>query len=164
MIIGLDWRVKVLAFLVSVLLLAGCGLSSTDASRSKAKSGSKGLEFTGDQGKIVVDGSGKALPRNFPSDLPIFKPSRVKSTVVSRGTSETTMTMVIFKTGADTAEVFNFYQSGLPAAGWTIDSTVGGEPGAAIVTATKADQIGSVSIGRDRETKATIISVSVTSK
>lgn len=84
----------------------------------------------------------------------------MKSTVESRGTSETTMAMTIFETKTKVADVAAFYQNGLPANGWTIDSTAGPEP-AMTFAAAKANQTGSISISEDKETKATIISINV---
>lgn len=155
---------KILRILLvlTVVGLAACAPSKTGTEgKSKAR---KSLEFKGDQGKLVIDGSGKSLPSNFPDDMPIFKPSRVKSTVNSRGQKEATMTMAILQTSINTTDVSAFYQTNLPAKGWTINSTACPEPGVTVLAATKDNQVGSISIGLDKETKATIISINVTSK
>lgn len=147
--------------MISVLSACAPPSFSKAAGPRRAKIARKGLEFKGTQGKLVVDESGRSLPKTFPGDMPIFKPSRVKSTVESEGTSETTMTMTILETKATVADVAAFYQNGLPANGWTVDSTASPAPGAMTLATAKANQTGSIGISQDKETKATIISINV---
>lgn len=154
----------ILSILILAVLSACAPSSSSRAGAKRAKIGRDRLEFKDAQGKLVVDESGRSLPKTFPPDMPIFKPSRVKSTVESRGTSETTMAMTIFETKAKVADVATFYQNGLPANGWTIDSTAATGPAAVTFAAAKANQTGSISVSEDRETRATIISINVSSK
>jgi len=152
--------------LSTALVLSACApsLPSKTAGLKRAKDARNRLEFKDGRGRLVVDGTGKALPSDFPADMPIYKPSQVKGTVASRGAGETTMTMTIFKADAKVAEVAVFYQNSLPASGWTIDSTAGTEPGAVMLVAAKDNQTGSISIRRDKGIKATIISINVVNK
>ncbi|MDP1808536.1 MAG: hypothetical protein Q8L35_03260 [Actinomycetota bacterium] len=149
--------------ILMISVLSACAPSSLSKApgSGREKIARKRLEFKGAQGKLVVDESGRSLPQAFPTDMPIFKPSRVKSTVESQGTSETTMTMTILEAKAKVADVAAFYQNSLPANGWTIDSTVSPAPSAVTLAAAKANQTGSISISEDKETKATIISINV---
>ena len=145
-------------------ILAACApgqaAKTTATGGGKVKVERKRLEFRDDKGKLVVEESGKSLPEEFPKDMPIYKPSQVKSTVSSRGAEESTMTMVIFKTKAKVADVAAFYQSNLEAGGWAINNVVNAEQGATFAVS-KANQAGSIAINEDNDRRATIISINV---
>ena len=149
-----------MAFLISACE-PGTGAKTAGAKSTKKKVERKQLEFKGEKGKLVVEEAGKSLPEGFPTDMPIYKPSRVKSTVSSEGAEEATMTMAILETRADVASVAAFYQSDLPAQGWTINNVVSVDQTASTFAVNKVNQAGTISIGADRDTSSTIISINV---
>jgi len=81
------------------------------------------------EGLVIKDGKSQQqlairadqkLPENFPTDVPVFQPSQPGGSLVMGP-----MTMASFETSAPAAQVISFYQTQLPAQGW---STVFGAP------------------------------------
>lgn len=160
-------------FLVAVGLLTlsmasalfGCaGKARPATQKSRRQASRRRLEFKSARGSLVIEGAGPRLPAGFPAEMPIYKPSTTRSTVFSRDTSEPPTNMVILRTRASVAEVEAFYQSSLVEKGWTIDSSRTVEPGAVLYAVSSTDAVGSISIGADNETSATIISINASRK
>ena len=150
-------------FMASALF--GCVSKAKPAARrSRGPATDRRLEFKSGRGSLVIEGAGPRLPAGFPAPMPIYKPSTIKSTVFSRDTSESPTNMVILRTRASVAEVEAFYQSSLAEKGWTIDSSHTVDPGAVLYAVSRADAVGSISIGGDNETSGTIISINASRK
>ncbi len=153
--------VLILALSAAASLVAcGTGPAVKVPAPGKGKVKAKRLEFKGAKGKLIVEEAAGALPEGFPADLPIFKPARAKSTVASRGTEESTMTMAIFETTAGVGDVAAYYQTNLPAAGWAINNVVTAEQGTTFAVS-KESQAGSIAINKDEGRRATIISINL---
>lgn len=153
-----------LAVVFSLITVSACTTSTTKTAakkRSQPKTGRKRLEFKDKQGKLVIEGEGKKLPKDFPTDMPIFKPSKIKSTVSSESEGEAPMAMVIFTTKSKVPAVADFYKGALAEKGWTVNNTVTLGESSVIYTVVKTNQVGSVSVSEDKETKSTIISINI---
>ena len=150
--------------MVAVLLAGAGGCGQSGVKRGRAGTPRQRLEFKGEKGKLVIEGAGRRLPKGFPPDMPIYKPSRVKSTISSRGPGEAPMTMAIFTTKTKVPDVAAFYQNNLAAGGWTVNNTVTLGESAVTYAVTKVDQAGSISISEDKETNGTIISINMVVK
>lgn len=156
--------VAMITVLLAVGALVGCAdtISAPVGNGAiKVKADKKKIELKSDKGKLTVKGEAKSLPANWPAEMPIYKPSKLKSTLASEGLGEAPMAMAIFHTDAKAADVAAFYQANIPNSGWVVTNTVNMVDAAVTLTITKGNQIGSISVSSDQETSGTIISVNI---
>lgn len=160
----INQTIMILAVIFLALVVSACSASAkTEKKRSTSKNVKK-IELKGEKGKLVIEGSGLKLPKGFPEDMPIYEPSSVDSGVTSEGKEEPPMKMAILKTNSSLTKIMGFYQKNLPENGWNITSTQESSVNVANITAAKGDQVGSISIGKDKETSGTVISINIVNK
>lgn len=152
-------------FAVFMLSVAGCeSAPDRTALPGRRAAAKKVVKLKDKEGQLLIAGPGSRLPKAFPADLPLYKPSVVKSTIAGRDNNQPSMTMVILKTRSPVGEVVGFYQGALAAAGWSITNTVSLGQAATTHTIVKGEKNGTINIARDSGAKGTIISINIAGK
>ena len=157
--------IMILAVILVVPVIAACASPpEKDQARPVIKNDQSKIELKGDKGKLVIEGERQSLPKGFPDDMPIFEPSDVDSGVTSEGEEESPMKMAILKTNSKSEKIVDFYKKKLPEKGWNITSSLESSANVTNITASKGDDVSSISVGRDKETSGTVISINIVTR
>lgn len=126
----------------------------------KIKSGKGSVEIKGKGGTFSV-GENK-LPKDFPEDIPIYKPSKVMGSMSN--TLEGKKTFVVTLSTKDALdEVNDFYKNGLVKEGWTEKSALSGGDGSskfASLGYEKGGNLVTITISRVNDDKETQVAIS----
>ncbi len=147
-----------IAFLGLVVLVVIIGLIIITVNRSEKE---KRLKKVGDQTEEVSSGISQTIPKNFPSDFPIYPGAKVENSYVSKG-EEVEAQSVVWNVEATLSEVSEFFKLQLPNKGWKIGSVVEGDD-SMIVSFSKNEVEGFLAVGKGTEAKV-VISVTIGAK
>lgn len=112
----------------AVLVLTGCGGEEIAERIAEEAGGADNVEIDPDSGEVHVEGSegsfsigGGDIPDGFPDELPIPDGLEVAGSASFSGGEEGTAFVQL--QGGDYDELTSFYESELPANGWTVEDT-----------------------------------------
>jgi len=111
----------------------------------------------GETARVATDEQGVSLPKDFPSDVPIYRGATVLTAVEMQGKYNVTL-----KTTDSIQQVFSFYEDKLKTGGWKIGATMGSKQ-TKLLNATKGTGSLMVVVGK-ADDKGTVINLGVEGK
>jgi hypothetical protein len=159
----------ILAFtLFGLILASGCTRRETFRNRE----GSVTVERKGKKDKVTVRTdkgeaeieTGAALPKNWPSDMPVYRPGKIIGSSSIKGQGDDVSLSLALETSDSVDKVKEFYQSGLPNNAWEISETstsaLEGEE-AAVFTAAKEKRSGVITIAKTKDKEKTQLVIQI---
>jgi hypothetical protein len=151
----------------ALLAVSGCGLIAGRVVKSGVESATGvkvdesggDVTVTGEDGSSMTSSSDGTLPDGFPTDVPVYKPGKITAGIVSDSSTGKGY-MVGLETADAAGDVFAWYESEVPGAGWKVTTTMKTDDDG-LISAEKGDQALTVAVTAGGGGSATTISITV---
>jgi hypothetical protein len=154
--------------LLGLVLAPGCTKKET----FKSKKGNVTVEQRGKKGKVTVEtGEGKteietgeSLPKDWPADMPVYKPAKIVGSSAIKGQGDTTSLSLALESSDAVDKIREFYQKNLASNGWEVNESAstaleGNE--SALLTAAKQKRSSIITMGKAKAKEKTELVIQI---